>query len=270
MTDVAGLLASAAIAAVLAPGALRALEEAGWTRENYRGRAVPFPAGVVAAVAGFLALAVVAIVSPRGYAVAFVPLFAAVAFLGLLDDLFEGAPRGWRGHFGAALRGGFSTGVLKAAGTVALAAFALRAARPDAGAATIVLGVAVIALATNLFNLLDLRPGRAWKAYVATFAGLVAAGGTAPLGAIGPFAGALLVLGAFDLRERAMLGDTGSNLLGALAGVQLVLVLGTGGQVVALGVLAALTIFGEFGSFTRTIDRLPPLRALDSLGRRDA
>lgn len=270
MTDVAGLLASAAIVAVLAPGALRAFSEAGWTRENFRGRALPFPAGVVAAVAGFLALAVVAIVSPGGSAATFAPLFAGVAFLGLLDDLFEGAPRGWRGHFGAALRGGFSTGVLKAAGTVTLAAFALRAARPDADAATIVLGVAVIALATNLFNLLDLRPGRAWKAYLAALAGLVAAGGTGPLATVGPFAGGLLVLGALDLRERAMLGDTGSNLLGALAGVHLVLVLGTTGEVVALGVLAALTILGEFGSFTRTIDRVPPLRGLDSLGRRDA
>jgi UDP-GlcNAc:undecaprenyl-phosphate/decaprenyl-phosphate GlcNAc-1-phosphate transferase len=65
-----------------------------------------------------------------------------------------------------------------------------------------------------------------------------------------------------------MLGDTGSNLLGAVAGLWLVLALDTAGQAVAAALMAALTIFGEFRSLTAAIDRVPPLRALDSLGRR--
>ena len=48
----------------------------------------------------------------------------------------------------------------------------------------------------------------------------------------------------YDLRERAMLGDTGANLLGALAGLWLVLTLSGTGQLVALALLAAITLYG--------------------------
>lgn len=307
------LAVGAVVAALIAPGALRAFAEGGWTRENYRGAALPFPAGVVAVVAALLALGLLALadlitgrsltvgiideavfVEPEavpvdpasnilGYLnlgeevdsarsalgahpVNLAPLFLGVAFLGLLDDLFAGSPRGWRGHFGAVLRGGWSTGVLKAVGTAALALALFHGS--GLGAGKVLLAVAVIALATNFFNLLDLRPGRSVKVFVLLAAALlVATQDTLPLQAVGVFVGPLLVLGFYDLRERAMLGDTGSNLLGAIAGVWLVLALDTLGQAIAAGVLLALTIYGEIGSFTATIERVAPLRWLDRLGR---
>jgi UDP-GlcNAc:undecaprenyl-phosphate/decaprenyl-phosphate GlcNAc-1-phosphate transferase len=64
-----------------------------------------------------------------------------------------------------------------------------------------------------------------------------------------------------------MLGDTGSNLVGTLAGVAMLETLDETGRLIALGVVAALTIYGEFRSISETIERIPPLRALDSLGR---
>jgi hypothetical protein len=82
------------------------------------------------------------------------------------------------------------------------------------------------------------------------------------------FAGAVAVGAWFTLRERAMLGDTGSNLAGAIAGVWLLTSLDETARLVALAVIAALTIFGEFRSISATVDRVPPLRWLDSLGRR--
>jgi UDP-GlcNAc:undecaprenyl-phosphate/decaprenyl-phosphate GlcNAc-1-phosphate transferase len=87
---------------------------------------------------------------------------------------------------------------------------------------------------------------------------------------IGPFAGPLLVLGAYDLRERAMLGDTGSTLLGALAGQHLVLTLDGRRLTAAASSLAAITLFAELTSLSAVIDRVPPLRALDWLGRRNS
>jgi hypothetical protein len=45
--------------------------------------------------------------------------------------------------------------------------------------------------------------------------------------------------------------------------------LGETGRYVALGVVAALNIYGEFRSISRTIDGVPLLRSLDSLGRVD-
>jgi UDP-N-acetylmuramyl pentapeptide phosphotransferase/UDP-N-acetylglucosamine-1-phosphate transferase len=64
-----------------------------------------------------------------------------------------------------------------------------------------------------------------------------------------------------------MLGDTGSNAVGAIAGLLLVLTLSTLGQAIALAVMLAVTVYGEFRSIARVIDRAPVLRHLDSLGR---
>ena len=130
------------------------------------------------------------------------------------------------------------------------------------------LAVTLLTLTTNLFNLLDLRPGRSFKAFVLLGAGLALGEmDLHPLWALGLFAGPLLVLGVYDVREQAMLGDTGANLIGGLAGLWLILALGTTGQLVALVVVATMTIYGEFRSISKWVERTPLVRDLDSLGR---
>jgi UDP-GlcNAc:undecaprenyl-phosphate GlcNAc-1-phosphate transferase len=198
-----------------------------------------------------------------------------VMALGLVDDtLAEDRPgdgarpahRGWRGHGAAALRGELSTGALKAVGSLGLALFAMSYLSLSNGRWLLAAGVLV--LATNLFNLLDLRPGRSTKAFVLLGAGLtIGSMDLRPLWALGLFAAPALVAGAYDLRERAMLGDTGANLLGALAGLWLVLTLSGTGQLIALGLLAAVTVLGELRSISTLIERTPVLRELDSWGR---
>jgi UDP-GlcNAc:undecaprenyl-phosphate GlcNAc-1-phosphate transferase len=69
------------------------------------------------------------------------------------------------------------------------------------------------------------------------------------------------------LRERAMLGDTGASLIGGMIGVLLVTTLSPLGIGLALGVLAAISLYGEFRSISAAIERLPLLDRLDSLGR---
>jgi UDP-N-acetylmuramyl pentapeptide phosphotransferase/UDP-N-acetylglucosamine-1-phosphate transferase len=64
-----------------------------------------------------------------------------------------------------------------------------------------------------------------------------------------------------------MLGDTGSNLIGALAGVALLETLDDPARLIALAVVAGLNLYGEFRSMSAVIDRVPLLRHLDSLGR---
>jgi UDP-GlcNAc:undecaprenyl-phosphate GlcNAc-1-phosphate transferase len=260
--EVVPLLVSAAIAALIAPAGLRALP----TRPNWQGRELPFPAGVVAAVASILALGVLSaaqawfdedLLGSSGGVLAV--MLIGVAFLGLADDLLSGESRGWRGHARALGRGELSTGVLKAVGTVALATAVL------AGEPHWALSVLLVATATNLFNILDLRPGRSVKVFVAVAVGLALAGEW--LREVGIFAGPLLVVGLYDLRIRTMLGDTGSNMLGALVGLWLVIVLHGEGEAVALAVMLAVTVYGELRSISRTIDRVRPLRWLDNVGR---
>jgi UDP-N-acetylmuramyl pentapeptide phosphotransferase/UDP-N-acetylglucosamine-1-phosphate transferase len=273
MNALPSVLALAA-ALVVAPATWRALSQQGFTRANYRGRELPFPFGVTIVFAALLALVPLALVGrfadgdalPAALSLV-VPYALGVAFLGLADDVLSGEERGWRGHGAQILRGGFSTGALKAAGALGLALYLLAIAggRDDG---EYLLAVAVLVLATNLFNLLDLRPGRAVKAFVLLGAGLTAGAWDArPLAALGLFAAPVLVAGAYDVRERAMLGDTGSNLIGGLAGLWLVLTLSTLGLAIATGLLVIVTAYGEIRSLSALIDRVPPLRFLDSIGR---
>lgn len=264
----------ALVAAVLLTAPLlRHLRAEGMVRENYRGAALPFPGGVAIVAAGVLALGVCAAVVQLADADVFEPGLGVVvtyalgvALLGLVDDLLGGSSRGWRGHGRAVLGGGFSTGALKAAGSLGLALYVLSGLGYENG--DYVLAVALLVLTTNLFNLLDLRPGRALKAFVLLGAGLtLGTWDVAPLWALGVFAAPVLIAGLYDLREQTMLGDTGANLIGGLAGLWLVLALDTTGQLIALAAVLALTVYGEFRSLSALIERTPLLREIDSIGR---
>ena len=273
------LLLALACAAAMAPAVLRALGAGGHTKANYRGRELPFPLGVLTLAAAVLALIPLELLQRLASAGLLHPELLPIALyalgviaLGLVDDVFGAPPpgrpqrRGWRGHGAAALRGEVSTGVLKAAGSLGLALLAMSYRNLSDG--RWLLAAAVLVLATNLFNLLDLRPGRSLKAFVLLGAGLVIGTGDArPLWSLGVFAGAALVAGLYDLRERALLGDSGASLLGALAGLWLVLTLSGVGQLVALALLGAVTVYGELRSISALIERTPGLRELDSWGR---
>jgi hypothetical protein len=267
-----------AVALLVVPAGVRGLLDAGLSRENYRGARLAFPLGAVLATAALVALAPLAFLDDRGDLDLlepglrhWLPYLLGIAFLGFLDDsLGQGeraaAPRGWRGHARALREGRLSTGAIKAVGALALAAYVVSGRGLEAE--RYLADVALLILATNAFNLLDLRPGRAEKGLVLLGLGLCLGAWTvAPLELLGIFLGPVLVGAWFTLRERAMLGDTGSNLIGAMAGVWLLATLGGTGRLVALAALAALTIYGEVRSISRAVESVPPLRWLDSLGR---
>jgi UDP-GlcNAc:undecaprenyl-phosphate/decaprenyl-phosphate GlcNAc-1-phosphate transferase len=272
------VVASLLIAAVTVPALVRGLRQAGSTRANYRGADVAFPAGLAIPVVALFALVPLALLQELAGAKIFRPgvgpavtYVIGVSLLGLLDDAFGGDPaaRGWRGHARALGRGVPSTGAIKAVGALGLALFTLSG--QGLGDGEYLLAAGVLVVATNLFNLLDLRPGRSAKALVLLAIGLSLGGLTVePLWAVGVFVGPILVLLPLDLREIGMLGDTGSNAIGAVAGIWLVLTLSTGAQAIALALMLAITVFGEFRSIAAVIDRTPGLRWLDSLGRSHA
>jgi UDP-GlcNAc:undecaprenyl-phosphate/decaprenyl-phosphate GlcNAc-1-phosphate transferase len=267
-----------AISLFLVPAGAHGLRDAGLVRENYRGALLAFPLGAVLATAALVALAPLAFLDDRAdldllapELRQWLPYLLGIAFLGFLDDALgrgEAAttPRGWRGHWAALRAGSLSTGAIKAIGALALAAYVVSGRGLEDW--RYVADVALLILATNLFNLLDLRPGRAEKALALLGIGLCLGAWTfEPLELLGIFAGPVLVGAWLTLGERAMLGDTGSNLIGAVAGVWLLTVLDADARLVALAVVLALTIYGELRSISKTIDSVPPLRWLDSLGR---
>ncbi|HEX7290777.1 MAG TPA: hypothetical protein VF250_06570 [Conexibacter sp.] len=276
-------LVALAAALLLTPPILRHLQAEGFTRENWRGVRLPFPGGIAIVAAGVLAVgawtgfAAIAERDPFDAG----PLIdltypLGVALLGLIDDLLAGASRGWRGHGRAVLGGQFSTGALKALGSLALALYVLSGTVLGEGVAQYLLAVALLVLTTNLFNLLDLRPGRSSKAFLllGVLLSLVAWTGrdsfAVVLWIVGPLAAPILVVGFFDLKERTMLGDVGSNVIGAVAGLWLLYAFDTTGQLIALAIVLAITVYGEFRSLNTLIERTPLLRQIDSIGRNDA
>ncbi len=275
------LVASFAIGLVMAPATIRTLRDQGLEHENYRGARLAFPVGIAIVAAALVALVVLAPldrisdyevfgVEAQPVGIGGVVIFViGVALLGFLDDMVgsaEGRPRGWRGHARATLGGTLSTGALKAVGTLGLALFVANGIQLDT--AEYLLAVALLVLTTNFFNLLDLRPGRSIKVLVLLGAGLtIGAMDVDSLWALGLFLGPIIALFPHDLRERGMLGDTGSNVVGAVAGLWLVLTLDTTGQAIALALVAVATVYGEFRSISALIERTPGLRQLDSLGR---
>jgi UDP-GlcNAc:undecaprenyl-phosphate/decaprenyl-phosphate GlcNAc-1-phosphate transferase len=276
----AGLATSLVVAAAFAGPWISDMRRSGLARENYRGRRVAFPAGAVLLACSLVALAPLAILDDRADLDLLDPdlrrwavYVLGVALLGLIDDALgrgsEGAaPRGWRGHARAITSGRFSTGAIKGVGALALAAYATSGLGHRDLA--YVADLALLLLTTNLFNLLDLRPGRVEKVFVALLAAVcVGALTAAPIELLGIFIGPVLIGAVYTLRERAMLGDTGSNLVGALAGISLLVTLGQTGVYVALGIVVVLNVYGEFRSISRTIEGVPLLRSLDSIGRVD-
>jgi UDP-N-acetylmuramyl pentapeptide phosphotransferase/UDP-N-acetylglucosamine-1-phosphate transferase len=129
----------------------------------------------------------------------------------------------------------------------------------------------LIALAANLANLLDRAPGRVIKYSLVAYAPLAYVAGAGPVGvAVAPLMGAVLGVLPDDLRERVMLGDTGANVLGGVLGLVVVLECSRTSRNVILVVLIALNLLSEVVSFSRVIEKVPPLRWFDRLGRSPA
>lgn len=243
-------------------------------RENHAGRRVPvilgIPLGIGFVGGSFFGAAAASFGSDQapvaiGMATGLVVL--VLTFVGALDDRFGAGARGFGGHLRSLARGRPTTGILKLAVGAALAVLTALHLADDAVRIT---GVAVLlATCTNVWNALDVRPGRALKWAAVVLVPVVGAAWSRPSAPVLAAAlGAVAALLAFDLRERGMLGDAGSNPLGFLVGLGLAVVLPTPWVVVAAAGALALQVAAETVTISRLIDAVPPLRWFDRLGRR--
>jgi hypothetical protein len=126
--------------------------------------------------------------------------------------------------------------------------------------------LALIAIAgcTNVWNGLDVAPGRALKGFLVVAVVLLVVDLKSFLLVC---TGAACAVLAPDLRERGMLGDSGANLIGFLAGAEIVRRLPEIWLLPAALVVIGLNVLAETITFTRTVEAVPPLRWFDRLGR---
>lgn len=242
---------------------------------NHRGRTIPVGVGVLVAAVALACEAIFTVADrtghgPEAVGARHLVLLVTVTFalLGILDDLAaRGSDRGFRGHLRALAGGRLTTGGLKLVGG-GLVAFIVSGVCNPTGIAALLVDTALIALCANLANLFDRAPGRTAKVGLAAFVVLAAAtGAPRELAGVAIVVGAIAALLPGDLGERFMLGDAGSNALGAALGVGLVLTVGLPARVAVLVVVVALNLLSERVSFSKVIEATPPLRWLDRLGR---
>lgn len=198
----------------------------------------------------------------------FIFLFGLVSmfFAGILDDIIGNRDvSGLKGHFKSLLNGKLTTGGFKAlfGGFIGLAiSIAISKNIYD-----IVINTLIIALSTNLMNLLDLRPGRAIKGYLVISIVL--------LFTLGEYTRNLLLLilpnvvAYFnqDLKAKAMMGDTGSNVLGISIGILFVMGYSLKVRLIWLAFLIFIHILTEKYSLTKIIENNKFLNFIDKLGR---
>lgn len=187
-------------------------------------------------------------------------------FAGVLDDIIGNRDvSGLKGHFKSLLKGNLTTGGFKAlfGGFVGvIISIAISKSIVD-----IIVNTLIIALSTNLMNLLDLRPGRAIKAYlvIMTTLFLTLTGYVKAL----PLLIVPNVLAYFsqDLKARAMMGDTGSNVLGISIGILVVLGYSLKIRLLWLVFLILIHLITEKYSLTKIIEKNKFLNYIDKLGR---
>lgn len=266
---IAGLVVGSAAGTLLGLMVLAMFRRVGLVAGNYRGVQIVRASGVVLPIGFSIGLLTTVGLPhvPQQDPVLFAGIGLGFGGLGLLDDLFgDRSVGGFRGHVGALLEGRVTTGLIKACGGFALGVWA--GMRLGEGIVGTLLAGLTIALWANFLNLLDVRPGRAGKVFIVAGAVCFALSVHAPSWLVWP---ALMlpvaVVFALDLREHAMLGDTGSNFLGSMIGLAFVLNFSWLVQLAAVVPLAAATILSEKRSFSDMIEGIPALNWLDLLGR---
>lgn len=270
----------------VAAAVYRVLRDGGHTRRNFQGRDIPASLGVCFALLAMIeAPAVAALIGPASSMRVLQTVVISCGFcsLGLLDDLIRNRERGgFSGHFKRLLKGGgVSTALIKAVFGLALC---LGVSLCDAGGTVkwsdVAMNTLILALSANAVNLLDVKPGRAIKGFIVAMAIVIGGswalqhagyGVTVTLGSLvllAPFVLWALATWRFDLGCRSMMGDAGSNTLGAILGLTLVWELSTPARAAALGLLIAYHLVAELGSLSAIISGVAPLRWLDNLGVR--
>jgi UDP-N-acetylmuramyl pentapeptide phosphotransferase/UDP-N-acetylglucosamine-1-phosphate transferase len=190
-----------------------------------------------------------------------------IGIIGILDDFtyMNDGSKGFKGHIRNLIKGNLTTGTLKAifgfivAGVVSLLI--------STDFINIILNTMIISLTTNLLNILDTRPLRAIKGYGIIMIFILLTSGIISANYV--IIGAIAAYLPIERNEQGMLGDSGSNFLGALAGMNLVIAYkNIYIRLFIFIVVFLLNLFSEKYSFSAIIENNSVLRTIDFLGRK--
>ncbi len=234
-------------------------KKAGLLKKNFKGEIIPTGVGIIFILAGTLTWGL--------YRFSFSTfnigldrlLFLSIVtgLVGFVDDLAgDKENQGLIGHFGQLLKGKITTGLFK---VVIIGLAALLAVKG-------LLNIFLVILMTNFVNLLDLRPGRAVKFFLLISLLVLMLIPTTYIIFLPIYVVTIIYL-FYELKGKAMLGDTGANYLGVILGFSLTLLPFTLLKAGISIILFLLTLLSEFYSFTEIIAGNRFLKWFDQLGR---
>ncbi len=252
------------------PIILKMLKESECVRSNYRNKIIPAIGGIV-----FIPILLVSVtflilqqtIQYQEY-IRYLFIICCMGIIGLLDDLIgEKNIKGIRNHVMSFFRGKLTTGFIKAS-TGALLAIVISYTE-SGNAIEAIVNFLTVVLSTNTLNLLDLRPGRSTKIMIVAAVPLIFFN----LSQIYRILPLIILLSSaiiylyYDLNEKCMLGDVGSNIYGITLGYYCVQLLNNDIKIVIILLLAFLNILAEKKSLTEIIRNNKVLSYIDNIGR---
>lgn len=193
-------------------------------------------------------------------------LLSMALLAGILDDFYrQDQENGFYGHFKSFIKESkVTSGCLKAV-LISFAALIISFELSNNYLFNLI-DFLLIVLGANFINLLDLRPGRAIKSF--STAGIITIFlRYESIILLLPLLVVILLLAPLDLKGKAMLGDTGSNLLGVFLGFTWALFLQIEYKIIITSLLILIHLYTERYSLTETIKNNSLLNYIDLLGR---
>ncbi|KXZ39656.1 UDP-N-acetylmuramyl pentapeptide phosphotransferase/UDP-N-acetylglucosamine-1-phosphate transferase [Alkalithermobacter thermoalcaliphilus JW-YL-7 = DSM 7308] len=242
------------------------LIESNITKKNYLGKEIPVSMGIV-----FLPFLVINSIILRYYIennIIYSYLFGAIAmgFVGIIDDLIGTRDvTGLKGHIKSLIKGKLTTGGFKAlfGGFVALCI----SVGISKNIQDIIINTMMIALFTNLLNLLDLRPGRSIKGYLFISVLFFLSVNSYEKILIALLTANVIAYFKEDIKALSMMGDAGSNILGVWLGIISANSFNIYTRIAILIGLILIHIITEKYSLTKIIENNKFLNYIDKLGR---
>ncbi|RBP45570.1 hypothetical protein [Garciella nitratireducens] len=237
-------------------------------RNNYLGENIPVGMGIIFPLSLICSVTILYLFYPLTKTTyVFIFGIAFISFLGLIDDLLGNRDTtGLKGHIGKLFHLQLTTGGLKAVMGVFLS---LLVSIPFQDTFfSIIFNAIIIALFTNLINLLDLRPGRAIKFYFIYVSILFFFFyNQEDFYLIIVLTISVILYFPMDVKAKAMMGDTGSNVLGFTLGFFTTIYFTNFLKIIILILLIIIHLYTEKSSITKLIEHNRILKFIDQLGR---
>lgn len=233
---------------------------------NYKKEKIPMSLGIIFIFIQLISLSLYIIFKNDMEIIFYLLGIVTMGLIGLLDDLAGDIKvKGLKGHIKSFFKGELTTGFIKASIGFFLAMIVSILISKDV--LNMVINTFTIALSINALNLFDLRPGRSLKVFSFLSIIFLLISKFNNYFIIVSMLAIVLVYFPYDIKARAMMGDTGSNVLGFSLGYYIVLSQSLKIRIIYLLCLIILHIIAEKTSITKIINENKILKYLDELGR---